>query len=69
MIQLHKIECAHLHCVTNHYAKFEYKGMNIFGTLVNVKATVVATTGWWWQFPALVMAQKIKKTTPFDFMI
>ena len=63
MKQLHKIECAHLHYVTNHYAKFEYKGMNTVGTRVNVKAPVVAPTGWWWQFSALVLAQKVKNYT------
>ena len=25
---MHKIKGAHRHCVNNHYAKFEYKGMN-----------------------------------------
>ena len=28
---LHKIRGAHLQCVNNHYAKFEYKGMNTVG--------------------------------------
>ena len=27
-----------------------------FITLVNVKAPVIATTSWWWQFSALVLA-------------
>ena len=27
----HKIRGAHLQCVNNHYAKFEYKGMNAVG--------------------------------------
>ena len=31
MKQSHKIEGAHLQCVNNHYAKFEYKGMNTVG--------------------------------------
>ena len=31
MKQFHKIEGAHLQCVNNHYAKFEYKGMNTVG--------------------------------------
>ena len=30
-------------------------------TLVNVNAPVVATTSWWWQFSALVLALKVKK--------
>ena len=29
--QFHKIKGAHLQCVNNHYAKFEYKGMNAVG--------------------------------------
>ena len=28
MKQSHKIEGAHLQCVNNHYAKFEYKEIN-----------------------------------------
>ena len=28
---VHKIGGAHLQCVNNHYAKFEYKGMNTVG--------------------------------------
>ena len=28
---MHKIEGAHFQCVNNHYAKFEYKGMNTVG--------------------------------------
>ena len=31
MKQSRKIEGAHLQCVSNHYAKFEYKGMNTVG--------------------------------------
>ena len=31
MKQSHKVEGAHLQCVNNHYAKFEYKGMNTVG--------------------------------------
>ena len=31
MNQFHKVEGAHLQCVNNHYAKFEYKGMNTVG--------------------------------------
>ena len=38
-------------------------------TLVNVNAPVVATTSWWWHFYALVMALKVKKSIPVDFMI
>ena len=30
-INVHKIEGANLQCVNNHYAKFEYKGMNTVG--------------------------------------
>ena len=28
---MHKIGGAHLQCVNNHYAKFEYKGLNTVG--------------------------------------
>ena len=28
---VHKIGCTNLQCVNNHYAKFEYKGMNTIG--------------------------------------
>ena len=31
MKQLHKLEGAHLRCVNNHNAKFQYKGMNTVG--------------------------------------
>ena len=31
MKQSHKIGGAHLQCVNNHYAKFEYKEMNTVG--------------------------------------
>ena len=31
MKRFHKIGCAHLQCVNNHYAKFEYKGINTVG--------------------------------------
>ena len=31
MKQFNKIGGAHLQCVNNHYAKFEYKGMNTVG--------------------------------------
>ena len=31
MKQFHKIEGAHLQCVNNHYAKFEYVGMKSVG--------------------------------------
>ena len=31
MKQSHKIRGAHLQCVNNHHAKFEYKGMNTVG--------------------------------------
>ena len=31
MTQFHNIGGAHLQCVNNHYAKFEYKGMNTVG--------------------------------------
>ena len=31
MKQSHKTGGAHLQCVNNHYAKFEYKGMNTVG--------------------------------------
>ena len=29
--KVHKIDGAHLQCVCNHYAKFEYKGMKTVG--------------------------------------
>ena len=28
---VHKMEGAHLHCVNNHYGKFEYKGVKTLG--------------------------------------
>ena len=31
---VHKTEDAHLQCVNNHYAKFEYKGMKTVGVTV-----------------------------------
>ena len=31
MKRFHKIGGTHLQCVNNHYAKFEYKGMNTAG--------------------------------------
>ena len=31
--QFHNIRGAHLQCVNNHYAKFEYKGMNTVGVV------------------------------------
>ena len=34
--------------------RFEVSGR---GTLVNVKAPVVATTNWWWLISALVVAE------------
>ena len=37
MKQFHKIEGAHLQCVNNHYAKFEYKGMNTVASSTPVK--------------------------------
>ena len=38
-------------------------------TLVNVNAPVVATTSWLWHFYALVVALKVKKSIPVNFMI
>ena len=38
-------------------------------TLVNVNAPVVATTSWWLHLSAQVVAQKIKKSIPVDFII
>ena len=38
-------------------------------TLVNVNAPVVATTSWWLHFSALVVALKVKKSIPVDFII
>ena len=35
IMNVHKIEGAHLQCVNNHYAKFEYKGMNTVGVTDN----------------------------------
>ena len=40
-----------------------------FLTLVNVNAPVVATTSWWLHFSAQVVAEKVKKSIPVDFMI
>ena len=31
LLNVHKIGGAHLQCVNNHYAKYEYKGMNTVG--------------------------------------
>ena len=39
---MHKIGHAHLQCVKNHYAKFEYKGLNTVG-VSDYKATQVKT--------------------------
>ena len=38
-------------------------------TLVNVNAPVVATTSWWLHFSAPVVALKVKKSIPVDFII
>ena len=38
-------------------------------TLVNVNAPVVAITSWWLHFSAQVVALKVKKSIPVDFMI
>ena len=38
-------------------------------TLVNVNAPVAATTSWWLHFTAPVVASKVKKSIPVDFMI
>ena len=38
-------------------------------TLVNVNAPVVATTSWWLHFTAPVVALKVKKSIPVDFII
>ena len=38
-------------------------------TLVNVNAPVVATTSWWLHFTAPVVALKVKKFIPVDFII
>ena len=38
-------------------------------TLVNVNAPVVATTSWWLHFTAPVVAYKVKKYIPVDFII
>ena len=38
-------------------------------TLVNLNAPVVATTSWWLHFSAQVVALKVKKSIPVDFMI
>ena len=38
-------------------------------TLVNVNALVVATTSWWLHFSAPVVASKVKKSIPVDFII
>ena len=36
MKQIHNIRGAHLQCLNNHYAKFEYKGMNTVGVTDNI---------------------------------
>ena len=38
-------------------------------TLVNVNASAIAKTSWWWHFSAQVVAYKVKKSIPDDFMI
>ena len=38
-------------------------------TLVNVNAPVVATTSWWLHCSAPVVALKVKKSIPVDFII
>ena len=38
-------------------------------TLVNVNTLVVATTSWWLHFTAPVVAEKVKKSIPVDFII
>ena len=40
-----------------------------YTTLVNVNATVVATTSWWLHFTAPVVAYKVNKSIPVDFII
>ena len=46
----------------------EPMALSIFA-LVNVNAPVVATTSWWLHFTAPVVAYKVKKSIPVDFII
>ena len=43
---MHKIEGAHLQCMNNHYAKFEYKGMKTVGVTDNTNQTPPTHLGW-----------------------
>ena len=43
---VHKTEGAHLQCVNNHYAKFEYKGMETGGVTYYTNQTLPKHFGW-----------------------
>ena len=43
---MHKIEGAHLQCVNNQYAKFEYKGMKSVGVTDYTNKTPSKHFGW-----------------------
>ena len=43
---VHKVGGAHLQCVNNHYAKFEYKGMKTVGVTDYTNQTSPKHFGW-----------------------
>ena len=43
---MYKIEGANLHCMNNHYAKFEYKGMKTVGVADYTNQTPPMHFGW-----------------------
>ena len=43
---MHKIGAAHLQCVNNHYAKFEYKGLKTVGITDYTNQTPPKHFGW-----------------------
>ena len=43
---VNKIECTHLQCVNNHYAKFEYNGMKTVGVTNYTNQTPPKHSGW-----------------------
>ena len=45
-LNVYKIGGAHLQCVNNHYAKFEYKGMPTVGVIDYTNQTPPTHFGW-----------------------
>ena len=43
---VHKMVGAHLQCVNNHYAKFEYKGMKTIGVTDYTNQATTTHLGW-----------------------